>query len=117
MPNRDSFVALACETLAPLGDITSRAMFGGHALYCDGLVFALIGNNTLYLKANNETEKIFLAAGLEAFRPFPDKPETMRYHRAPDNFFDDPDVMRYWAGVALQAASAPKARKKSGRKA
>jgi DNA transformation protein and related proteins len=32
----------AVERLAPLGAVTSRAMFGGHGIYLHGRIFALV---------------------------------------------------------------------------
>ena len=112
MPNDPGYLDFVLETLAPLGEITQRAMMGGHTLYCDGLVFAIVANNALYLKADKETEGQFLAAGLPAFRPFPNKPDTMRYHLAPAEFFESTEVMQQWAGLAREAARKAKTKAK-----
>ena len=56
-------VVHACELFAPLGSIRTRAMFGGWGFYCDDLFFAIIADETLYLKADAETAARFEAAG------------------------------------------------------
>lgn len=38
------YIEFLKEWLAPLGEISARAMFGGHCLYCDGVVFALVAS-------------------------------------------------------------------------
>lgn len=116
MPNDPGYLDFVLETLAPLGEITQRAMMGGHTIYCDGLVFAIVANNALYLKADKESESQFLEAGLTAFRPFPDKPDTMRYHLAPAEFFESHEVMQHWAGLALEAARNAKTKAKPKKK-
>lgn len=45
-----SFVDHVCHQAAGAGAVTARAMFGGHSLYCDGKLVALIGNGELFVK-------------------------------------------------------------------
>mgnify|MGYP000973370038 CR=1 FL=1 len=100
------------DWMSPLGEITARAMFGGHCLYCDGAVFALVANNALYLKGDDETRARFDARGLKPFCPFEDKPEAvMMYFAAPPEFFEDPGSMREWASLALEASRRAQAKK------
>lgn len=99
------------EWLSPLGVIASRAMFGGHCLYCDGLTFALVAGNTVYLKADAESKGMFVEAGLGPFQPFPDKPEVMQYYQAPPAFFDNEDEMLCWGRLAVEAARRARDRK------
>ena len=42
MPATPAYLDFLLEHLAPLGTITQRRMFGGHCLYCNGTVFALV---------------------------------------------------------------------------
>src|SRR5258708_2529140 len=100
---KQAYIEFLIETFSPLGEITARAMFGGHTLYCNGVVFALVANNTLYLKADDHNRPDFEALDLEAFRPFPDRPETMRYYRAPAELFDSLEGVEKWAGGAVEA--------------
>lgn len=63
MPNNPAYLEFVTGLLSPLGSITARSMMGGHVLYCDAIVFALIANNTLYLKADAETRPRFEELG------------------------------------------------------
>lgn len=107
MAKRSEFVELVLDQIAPLGAVTARAMFGGHGISCDGLFFALIAGDTLYLKADDRTRGRFEARGLGPFKPFDDKPVTMSYYPVPAELFDDRDELLDWAraavGVALRA--------------
>ncbi len=111
------YVEFVIEQLAPLGEITSRRMFGGHCLYCDGAVFALIAGDTLYLKVDDENRAAFEAADLPAFQPFEDKPGmVMSYHLAPPEIFEDPDARQQWVGGSVQAGRRAQAKKKPRKK-
>lgn len=97
------------EALAPLGVVLVRAMFGGHGLSVDGFSVGLIADDVLYLKCDGATSAAFEAAGLEPFMY--DKGGVMvamSYRRAPDAALDDADVLREWAGLALEAARRTK---------
>lgn len=112
----DDFVSHICEMLAPMGEVTVRRMFGGYCLFCDGITFALVADGTLYLKADDENRQAFIAAGLEPFRPFPDKPTTMSYYPLPESALDEGDDMLFWARPAFDAGlrAAAKKKKKAG---
>ena len=87
-------------------------MFGGHCLYCDGTVFALIARNTLYLKADSVNQPEFEDRALEPFNPF-DRPKgVMRYFTAPPEIFEDPDAVKHWAGGAIEAGRRSKKTKR-----
>src|ERR1700730_5565686 len=94
--NQKAYLEFVLEELAPLGEITSRTMFGGYALYCDGTVFALIADSALYLKTDTGNRRVFEAKGLKPFRPFKDRDSVMQYFQAPAEIFEDADAMREW---------------------
>jgi len=47
------------ELLAGVGRVVARQMFGGYGLYCDGVMFALIADDVLYLKADEANRPDF----------------------------------------------------------
>ncbi|MBY0422810.1 MAG: TfoX/Sxy family protein [Parvularculaceae bacterium] len=100
------FFDFAAERLSPLGEIRIRKMFGGAGVYCDGLFFALLDDDLLYLKTDDLNRAAFEAAGLAPFifRPKDGPPVAMSYYGAPETVWDDEDDMRRWAGLALDAA-------------
>jgi DNA transformation protein len=53
--------------VAPLGEFRTRAMFGGHGLYLDGLMFGLIAYDRLYLKIDAMNRARFAAAKSKPF--------------------------------------------------
>src|SRR5580693_9383776 len=92
------------DQLSPLGNITVKSMFGGHGVYCNGVMFALISKSVLYLKADDVNRPKFEELGIPPFQPFPGKPGVMQYYAAPPETFEDPASLRMWAGGAVQAA-------------
>ena len=102
MGNRKEYMEFLVEWLAPLGAITTRSMFGGHTIYCGGIVFALVSDDTLYLKVDGETRATYEALSLEPFRPYPDKPEVMQFYPPPAEFFEDQHAMQAWGGAAVE---------------
>jgi len=109
------------DLFAPFARVTTRRMFSGHAVYRDGIVFALAIRAGLYLKADVETAPLFEAAGLAPFTYSARGREKVltSYRRMPDACFDDEHELRQWAGIAWQAAlrSPPKRVRGKGRRA
>jgi len=103
MANRASYIEFLIEHLSPLGEITTRRLFGGNSLYCDGTVFALVANDTLYLKADDQNRLEFEASGLGPFHPFGDATKSMGYYQAPAELFEDADALRRWGAGAVAA--------------
>lgn len=107
-------VRWARELFAGLGTIRVKSMFGGWGFYCDDRFFALVVDETLYLKASDEAAQAqFAAAGSQPFRyRYPDGREmTMGYWSAPDEALDSPAAMMPWARLAFACALKAGARK------
>ncbi len=117
------FADHVAEILHEFGGVQIRRMFGGQGLFRDGLMFALIADDVLYLKADARTVARFEAQGLEPFAyTRGGKRAQLSYYRAPDAFFEDAVLAREWAAqafeVALRAHSQPGSpRKRPRRKA
>jgi DNA transformation protein len=93
------------EVFQDFGSIEARRMFGGHGVFRDGLMFALVVEDVLYLKADAETAGDFEARGLARFQYHKQgKTVSLSYYTAPDEIFDDPDEACAWARRAYAAA-------------
>lgn len=114
MARNDEFLDYVLDQLAFVHGLHARAMFGGYGLYQDEIIFAIIVNDMLYLKADNDTRGEFEAKGLSPFGyTARGKTMTMQYYEAPAEAFEDGEAMHYWTGKALQAAVASHAAKTS----
>lgn len=106
-----AFLDFACELFSGIGQVSARRMFGGAGLYAEGMMFALIADDVIYLKADPA-----LAAALEAegCGPFiydggkSGKAHQMNYWRLPDAALDDPEIAESWGRRALDVARAAK---------
>lgn len=111
----DPFPARITRLLMPLGPVRARAMFGGHGIFLDDLMFALIAWDRLYFKVDGATKPRFAAAGGEPFvYQGKQKPVEMSYWALPAETLDDPLALIEWAELALAAAQS--ARRKKPRK-
>lgn len=107
------FVDFVLEGLQPLGGVSGRRMFGGWGLYKDGVMFALIADDQLYLKVDDGNRAAYDAQGLQPFT-YTGKGRSilMSYYEAPGDGFDDPDILCAWAREAFAAALRAKKRGK-----
>jgi DNA transformation protein and related proteins len=92
--------------------IRARSMFGGVGIYAGEAFFALIADDTLYLKVDDTTRADFEARGLGPFRPYGDNGETMQYYRVSEDLLEDPDELGAWAERAIGVARRAKARRR-----
>ncbi|MBT8197628.1 MAG: TfoX/Sxy family protein, partial [Acidimicrobiia bacterium] len=87
---------------APLGDVTIRKMFGGHGVFADGDMFALVDSaGNPFLRADEMTSGPFEAAGSARHGGMP-------YWSIPPAVLDNDDDLVAWARIALGVARAAK---------
>jgi DNA transformation protein len=100
-----------------LGPVAARRMFGGAGIYVDGVMFALVADDTLYLKTDAENRADFDALGLEPFVFHQKDGDTIEtsYCRAPEDALESPDAMADWAKRGYAAALRAAARKRPGK--
>ena len=95
-----------------LAEVRARSMFGGVGVYSEDYFFALMDNDTLYFKVDDETRPDFDAIGMGPFRPFGDGGEVMQYYEVSAELIEDLDGLREWAVRAVAVARRAKSRKK-----
>ena len=93
------------ELFEQFGPIESRPMFGGHGIYYQGIMFGLVMDEVLYLKADAVLAPQFEALGLQPFQyQKGERLVNLSFYQAPDEIFDDPEEARTWATRAYEAA-------------
>jgi DNA transformation protein len=113
MASGTEFADFVVESLQPLGPVVARRMFGGFGIYLDGIMFALIAYDTLYLKVDDGNRAAYEDAGLPHFTyAEKGKPIRMPYCAAPSEGFDDPEILCAWARDAFTAALRAKKHKR-----
>ncbi len=105
------FTEFLSEVFEQFGPIRARKMFGGYGIYHDGIMFGLVAEDTLYLKADDSTKDLFLSRGLDAFEyDKQGKKVNMSYYLAPEEIFDDPETACEWARRSFEVAFRAKSR-------
>ena len=106
MPNSRDFVDHVLELARGAGRPSARAMFGGHGVYLDGTIVAIIIDDALYLKADASSADAFDARDLQPFVYVTKDGEriVMSYRLAPDEALESPAAMHEWLRLALGAA-------------
>ena len=113
------------DLFGPLGPIRTQRMFGGAGIWLGGAMFAIVVDDTLYMKADAELARAYADAGSAPFSyATRDGARTLTgFMRLPDSALDDADEALDWARRSLlpaEAAAAAKAARrarKSARKA
>ncbi len=108
------FVDYVVELLGPFGTVGARRMFSGHGVYLDGLMFAIVSEDTLYLKADEMNRIEFEQAGCEIFGyARKGKHARLNFFRAPEDAMESPELMLPWARPAYAAALRANAKKQA----
>jgi len=102
---RSEFIEFLLEQMQPVGSVEAKAMFGGYGIYHEGIMFALVADDVLYLKTDGNNRARFDNRNLPAFQYDKNgKRYSMSYNEAPGEVYDDPDDMALWANSAIGAA-------------
>ncbi len=94
------------EHFAGLGPIEIKRMFGGAGIYANGLMFALLDDGVVWLKADATNAPLLFEAGARQFTYSTKDGQTMTmaYWSLPESAMDDPDEAVGWARQSIDAA-------------
>ncbi|MFY9972363.1 MAG: TfoX/Sxy family protein [Roseiarcus sp.] len=114
--NADALKAL----FEPFGPVAVKRMFGGAGIYAEGLCFAIESGSEVFLKVDAQSQANFSAAGSSPFI-YDARGKAMRtsFWRLPSAAYDEPEEMRRWAALGLEAArraAAAKAKPGKGKR-
>jgi DNA transformation protein len=110
MPLTPGFKEFLENLFLSFGPVSIRNMFSGAGVYAEGVMFAILVNDTLYLKADAVSARDFAAEGKAPFasRRKGRAPIHMSYWEVPDRLLEDPDELAVWARRAHAVALAAK---------
>ncbi|NND98746.1 MAG: TfoX/Sxy family protein [Pirellulaceae bacterium] len=90
----DVAVQLA-ERLSPLGDVSTRKMFGGYGIFESKSMFALVtSEGVAHLKVDDSNVDKFVKADAKKFGRMP-------YYEIPDSVFSNTRSLRSWAKQSI----------------
>lgn len=101
----DEFAQHLTDVFRLFGPISLRRMFSGYGIYHDGVMFGLISQDTLYLKADAENYADFKDQGLSQFEYVRQgKIIGLSYYQAPEIVLEDANEAALWARRSFEAA-------------
>src|SRR6266702_8124843 len=94
------------EQLAPLGRLSMRRMFGKTGVFCDGVMFAMVTDNTMYFRVDDHNREIFKEAESSPPLNYAKQGATidLSFWRVSERLFDEPEELVAWSRAALAAA-------------
>ena len=115
----DGFKDLIKDLLADFGPVTIRNMFGGAGIYAGGVMFAILDDDVLYLKTDENSARAFRDEGMEPFTYVMEgkRPIAMSYFEVPPRLLEAPEELTAWAREAYRIACASKTPRSKKRKA
>ena len=104
----NEYIEYILDQLSALGPVRSRKMFGGAGIYYNDLFFALISDDRLYFKVDKTNRSDYEKAGMNQFKPFPEKPATMPYFEVPPEILENRETLQAWAQKSITIAATKK---------
>ncbi len=91
------------DAMRDIEGVTARAMFGGHALYKDDIVFGILADEQLYFKADAKSITAYKARDSEPFtyEAKNKKRIAMSYWEVPAEILENPSDLAEWVGEAV----------------
>jgi DNA transformation protein and related proteins len=94
------------ELFSGVGPVRVRRMFSGFGIFTDGMMFALVIRDVVYLKTDDAASSDFAREGLAPFEYLAKGRRRVitSYWRMPDRLYDDPDELAEWGRRAIAVA-------------
>lgn len=108
----DDYRDFVLEQLRPVASVTWKRMFGALGLYADGVIFAIVDDDTLYYKVGEASRARYVAAGSKGFEPYGDGRASMNYFELPPDVLEDEEVLREWTAEAVQVAREARSKRR-----
>lgn len=100
----------------PLGKIKSHSMFGGYGIFADEIMFAMVANGLLHIRADKDTTKHFKQQG---FRPYIYKkrgrPVVTKYFTITEELWKEQKTILQLALKSLAVAKEERAAKSAAK--
>ena len=114
----EHYIEFIHDLLADFEPLRIKRMFGGAGVYSGDLFFAILAEDTLYLKVDDGNRRAYEALGIQPFAYVrkDGRMATMSYYPVPSEVLDNPDALAPWARQAMDAAQRGAARQATRRR-
>ncbi|MDW8846574.1 TfoX/Sxy family DNA transformation protein [Erwinia sp. MMLR14_017] len=111
MRDSKSKIASAKQQLSALGEINSRSQFGGYSLSVQSVVFALVSEGELYLRACEEVRPYIIEHNMKPLL-FTKRgiPVELEYYRVDEPLWQKPEELIALSQKCLQGAAQERAK-------
>lgn len=90
------------DLLGGVDGITTKAMFGGHALYKQGTIFGIIIDDILYFKVDERNIHLYEKAESKPFTYMRGKKSyAMSYFEVPDDILEDREKLEEYVETSV----------------
>lgn len=116
MPLSKEYRSAVEARICQVRPIRCKPMFGGAALYADDLIFAILDDDRIWFKADEQNRADYEGRGREQWRPMPQAP-PMGYFELPAEVYADDAELSKWIERSLDVArrkAEKKSKKRSG---
>jgi len=92
------------DQLSEFGEFEAKNQFGGTALLSDGVAFAKIKHDKVWLKVDGTNIDDFVKRNMQQYTYGKDGARKLNFYEAPVEIIEDRDQLVAWAKRSLQAA-------------
>jgi len=112
MPVSEGYLTFVLDQLrSVLPAVRERRMFGAYGVYAGELFFAVIDDDTLFLKVDDETRGEYERRGMPPFQPM-EGMASMNYSQLPEELLEESESLRPWVERAVDVARRAKAKRR-----
>ncbi|GAB4237545.1 MAG: hypothetical protein Kow0032_23440 [Methyloligellaceae bacterium] len=105
----DQRVDFLKDLFSAFGEISVRPMFGGGGIFHEGVMFAILADDLIYLKTDEELRPRFEAEGMLPFTySAKGRKVVMSYWELPPRLYDEPEELAVWAERSFRVAQKKK---------
>lgn len=108
MPVSRTYHDYVIDQMRKISLVSSRAMFGGYAIYSNGVAFAILDDDHLYFKTGDSNRADYVNAGMPPWDPYGDGRVSFSNFEVPESVLEDPAELALWAQKAIAVAIAKK---------
>ena len=104
MALNEEYRTFVLDQLSGFGVFEAKNQFGGTALMSEGVAFAKIKHNKVWLKVDTTNLDDFVKHGMPQYTYGKDGSRKLNFYEAPSEVIEDRDELVIWAKKALVAA-------------
>ena len=92
--------------LSQAAEVSYRRIFNGVGIYYRGVQFAIVINDHLYFRADEQSRALYQQKGMAAFQPRVAVNVDSCFFQLPDDVLGNPTELKHWLRIAVEAAQA-----------